>query len=107
MAYSMDFVCQASYAVVSGKVVTHTHASSLILVPRDNQEVTHITVEVFRITFKGKTMDECFTLVHNWINSNDGKLSMSIAFSEFGIDPADKSKFYLNYWREKTPKVSA
>ncbi len=104
MAYNMDFVCSVSYNTLNKEIIPFRAADVYTLFPQEGKEIAHITFEVFRITFKGKNMNECFTLVDDWIKSADGKFSMSIAFSEFGIDPNNKDVFYLNYWRERTPK---
>lgn len=102
MAYSMDLVCDVNYFTKGNEVLSWNAGSHMRAY--GDAAVHRIEFEVFRITFKGKNMEECFTAVDKWRKSADGKFSMSIAFSEFGIDPDAKDKFYIRIWNEKTPK---
>ena len=102
MAYSMDFVCEASYALFDGKPITK-HMSHVYLL--QGKEVTHRNFEVFRITFKNKNMNAALDAWQEWVQSSEGKLSMSIALSEFGIHNGNGDEtHYVSYRKEKTPK---
>jgi hypothetical protein len=101
MAYKLDYVHKASYSVIDGQVVTRDHAVAYLL---SGKYGDHIDLEIARITFQGKNIADCVNRRDAWLESSDGKLSLSIAESEFGIDRTRPDMFCVYHYSERTPR---